>query len=34
VQRRYVLGLPGSEPKAIVTERLAQWGARFAAPEA
>lgn len=29
VQRRYVLGLPGSQPAPIVNERLAQWGARY-----
>ncbi len=29
VQRRYVLGLPNSQPAAIVKERLTQWGARY-----
>lgn len=29
IQRRYVLGLPESQPKSIVKERLAQWSARY-----
>jgi hypothetical protein len=29
VQRRYVLGLPNSQPATIVKERLTQWGARY-----
>lgn len=29
VARRYVLGLPGSDPKQIVSERLEQWRRRF-----
>jgi hypothetical protein len=29
VQRRFVLGLPNSEPRAIVSQRLAQWAVRY-----
>ena len=28
VQRRYVLTMPGADPRAIVVDRLKQWGAR------
>lgn len=33
VQRRYVLGLPNSQPATIVKQRLAQWGERFTPKE-